>query len=105
MRNVRELNMGIFNGKLKFSLLRSVLRSHLYWYSQNAHQFEAPKILNVLHILSPYSVMNSRGTWGFGDCDFLSRHYRFMSSNLGVSKAFTHDNVDSFLRFCSCFSF
>ena len=103
MRNVRELNMGIFNGKLKFSLLRSALRSHLYWYRQNAHQFEASKILNVLHILSRYSVINSRGTWGFEDCDFLSRHYRFMSSNLGASKVFTHDNVDSFFAFLFMF--
>ena len=41
-------------------------------------------------------MKNSRGTWGVEDDDFLSHHDGFVSSNLGVSKAFTHDNVAFF---------
>ena len=50
-------------------------------------------------------MKSSRGTWGVEDDDFLSHHDGFVSSNLGVSKAFTHDNVDIFCVFAHVVSF
>ena len=35
---------------------------------------------------------------------FLSRHRRIVNWNLGVSKAFTHDDVDTFCVFANAIS-
>ena len=59
MRDVREFNMAIFDVKRKFSLLRSVLRSHLLTVSQMIPQ--AAQLRSAQSMAD--SVMSLGGRW------------------------------------------